>query len=129
MTPFDYSLGTAQGRMEAVDAPEGDYVFELGHVGAETQARIAVGDYSEVSQSIAHGAEEFLVRTTIKVVEPDDPSASVAWDVVGYVDAVEFFRRRLQPLGRALTLTDLALSLVGGTTPTTIAFRLLAVTP
>jgi hypothetical protein len=128
-TAFEFGLGLTQGRVEDANAPEGTYVFELGHEGGRTTSDIAVGDYSEVSQSINIGAEELMARVSILVIEPDVESTSVAWDIVGYIDSSEFIRRRLTFQGRALELSDIAVSLAGGGAPATLAFRLEAVTP
>lgn len=128
-TPFDMGLGETQGRIEASDAPEGDYVFELGHAFGRTQAYIDVGDYSEISQDVTHDGTELMIRSTVKVIEPSVVSTEIAWDFIGKVDGSEFIRRRLEFLGRSLTLSDIALSIYGKSSPTTITFRLEAVTP
>lgn len=127
-TPFDFGLGLTQGRVEDVNAPEGSYVFELGHAGGRTTSDVDVGDYSEISQAITVGAEELLARITVRVIEPNIASANVAWEIVGELGGSPFFRRRLTSQGRTLELTDLAVGLAGGGA-TTLAFRLEAVTP
>lgn len=129
LTPFNFHRNLSQGRIEDSNASDGSYIFELGHRGnGDAGANwFGLGDYSEVSQEIIHDSTELLTRVTVRVVEPNDPNSVLAWDLVGLLDGGEFYRRRLQPLGRTLTLTDIALSLAGVTTPTTIAFRLISV--
>lgn len=128
-TPFDFGLGQTQGRIQATGAPEGSYVFELGHAFAKTQAWLSVGDYSEISQDVTHETTEVLIRFAVKVTEPSTSNPNVAWDLIGKVDGSEFVRRRIEFLGRSMILTDLGLSIYGKSSPTTITFRLEAVTP
>jgi hypothetical protein len=128
-TPFDFSLGLAQGRIASDDAPAGAYVFELGHEGGRALTDVSVGDYSEVSQTVNVQSNDLLARVTVRVVEPVETNASIAWEVVGLLDSSAFFRRRLTDKGRTLELTDLAVSLAAGGGASTLAFRLEAVTP
>jgi hypothetical protein len=127
-TPFDFGLGLTQGRVEDADAPEGSYVFELGHAGGRTSSDVDVGDYSEISQTITIGAEELLARITVRVIEPNVASTNVAWELVGELGGTPFFRRRLTSQGRTLELSDLAVGLAAGGT-VDLTFRLEAVTP
>ncbi len=128
-TAFDFGLGLSQGRITDPDAPGGSYVFELGHIGGRTKANIAVGDYSQVSQSITIVSQDLLARVTVLLTEPDETSTNVAWELRGYLGGGLFFRRRLTSKGRDLELTDLAVSLAPGGAPITLAFRLEAITP
>jgi hypothetical protein len=128
-TAFDFGLGTSQGRITDPDAPGGSYVFELGHVGGRTKANIAVGDYSRVSQSITVVSNDLLARVTVLLTEPDEASTNVAWELRGRLNGGIFFRRLLTAQGRTIELTDLAISLAGGGSPSTIAFSLEALTP
>jgi hypothetical protein len=123
-TGIDKEIGASHGRLSS----NGGYVFELGQAGGKTQERIAVGDYSRVYQSFSINSWELLGRATVTVIEPTDNS-TVAWDIVGQVGAVEVYRRRLQPYGRSLTLTDIALSFYGAGPTATLRFILEAVTP
>lgn len=129
-TPFEYTLGVNQGRIESSNAVDGTHVFELGFAGGETEVNVDVGDYSDVAQVINFDtASEYLVRPVVIVREPPEASADVAWELRGLVNSVVYYRRLLQSNGRSLVLNDIVLFLRGLSSPVTIGFRLHAVTP
>jgi hypothetical protein len=128
LSAFKKNLGVSQGRIPSTTAPAGSYVFELGDANSGIDD-ITVGDYSQVVQSVTFASYDLLMTVTAVVTEPNVSNATIAWDLIGKIASTTIYTRRLTFQGRTLTLSDIALSLTGQSSPVDVTFRLEAVTP
>lgn len=126
MDAFTKDLGVHQGRVASATAPEGSYVYELGHALLQ-DVNLAVGDHHEVSQSFVLSAQAQMLRATIHIEVPPVLPVGAAWEVSGWLNGTKMVSRRLRPSKRILVLDDLRISLFaahGAPSTDTVAFRL-----
>jgi hypothetical protein len=105
LNPFTKDLGVHQGRIVRADAPEGSYVYELGHALLQG-VNVDVGDYHEVAQTFVMDNQAHLVRATIRVVTPPILPIGSSWEVSAWLRGVKMVRRVLRPSKRVVELSD-----------------------
>jgi hypothetical protein len=126
-SPFAQNRGFSQQRVASATAADGSYVFELGDAGFG-DARIGVGDYHQVSQTVEIPAQIFLFRPVVKVVLREELPAGRQWQLKAFLNGVEVYSRvfTYEP-PFTLNLVDIAIPLnEANFSPATdiIAFRL-----
>lgn len=122
---FSLDLGTAQGRIASSYAPDGSYVFELGHANLDL-GWLKTGDYHEVKQDIVADGEAAFVRARVRIQSPPD-LVGYSWRLSARLNGVTRMTRVISAGSRIVTLQDIAIPLALGNTPPTsneIAFRL-----
>lgn len=77
-TPFDADLGTYQGRIARAGAPEGSYVYELGHALPGVVRSFADGDEHTVTQT-GSLAGKTLFRVTVDIRPPAEVPVGMSW--------------------------------------------------
>lgn len=105
MNSFTKDLGLYQGRIARLDAPEGSYVYELGHALLQL-ASVEVGDYHEVAQTFVMDNEAHLVKASIVVATPEQLPIGSSWEVSAWLRSVKMVSRLLRPSKRVLELSD-----------------------
>lgn len=127
MNVFSYDLGTYQGRMPVSDAPDGAYVYELGHAKL-MDASVKVGDFHEVSQQLQLSGDARYIQASIVITTPLAlPAAGLAWEVSAWLNDVKMVSRQLRRSRRRIQLDDWRISLAGANAPpalNTLKFRL-----
>ena len=109
-SPWETDLGTYQGRIAEDDAPEGAYVFELGHA-LRAKRDLAIGDYHEVKQTLPFDQAAYLLRATIQITPPDAIPAGYAFLLTGRLNGAVVASRRIARTSKPITLTDFAIPL------------------
>lgn len=115
-TAWDKDLGVSQGRIPVVDAPDGAFVYELGHA-LRASERINFGDFHEVKQSLVIDAQTGVVRMAVRVVPPDALPSGHFWEVSVRLNAVVVFTRRLTTGRFPVDLMDMAIPLSNSLRP------------
>ena len=126
LSPFFRDRGTQQGRIQVEGAPDGDWVYELGH-SAREGGYFNVGDYHQVEQDInAPDGQAGLVRVDVDVVLPDTlpTGPALEWEFTVRLNGTVVYTRRLPAGPRSITLRDIAISLAASSPPDVAAFRL-----
>jgi hypothetical protein len=126
-TGFDQHPGVHQQRIDDAAAVEGDFVFELGHA-LNNDARLDIGDYHEVKQTLVFSVGSELVRPVLIVKPPPDRPASVCWEVTVRLNGTVVYTRELHdPPPTTFRLDDIAIPLneaLGPPATDEISFRL-----
>lgn len=125
-TPWETDLGTYQGRIEVDGAPEGSYVFELGHA-LRAKRNLAIGDYHEVKQSLPIDQAAYLLRATIVIVPPEVMPAGYGFLLTGRLNGAVVASRPIPRNSKPIVLSDFAIPLwnaAGEPAVEDIAFRL-----
>lgn len=126
MNVFTYDLGVHQGRMPLPNAPDGAFVYELGHAKLADYS-VQVGDFHEVSQSFTVTPGARCAYASIVVTTPPVLPAGSAWEVSAWLNGTKMVARRLRPSKRQIALHDWRVSLAAAAaSPATnvLAFRL-----
>ena len=126
MNPFDHDIGIHQGRIPASDAPDGAYVYELGHA-LMAEANCAIGDNHVVGQVLTLSPQTHFLRASIRLRVPDGLPVGAAWQFTADLNGVVFYTRRIHAAELELELDDLRVSTAGANfTPLgdTLAFKL-----
>lgn len=123
---FNREFGTLQGRIPKADAPDGSFVYEIGHASMR-DALVNPGDYHEVTQTFLKSSGSLFILATIVIrVPPVLPIAST-WTLSAALNSVVLISRRLRLSKRAITLDDWKISLADANaapTTNTLKFRL-----
>lgn len=125
-SPWETELGTTQGRIAASGAPEGEYVYELGHA-LLGKRQLAVGDYHEVKQSVVLDDAAKLARATVRFVAPPTIPAGHGWLFTMRLNGSVVASRQIRRGARTIEVSDLAIPLFAATGPPgsdELAFRL-----
>ena len=125
-SPWEKDLGTHQGRIQSDAAPEGSYVFELGHAQREA-ANLAIGDYREVKQTITIDPGAAVARVAVRIVRPPALPAGYGWLLTARLNGAVKASRPIRVGGGALEIEDFAIPLANANGPPStdeIAFRL-----
>lgn len=125
--PFDVlsnTLGLTQGRLQAIGAPEGSYVFVLGSVGLPAEY-LEIGDYVEVKQTADITGKTF-VQFVGRVVPPTSLPVGYGWRASLRVGGVERTGRILYA-NRTRTFVDMKANVSHLTGNQELAFRLAVV--
>jgi hypothetical protein len=122
--PFNKDRGIHQERIASATAPEGAYVYELGHA-LLADVNVGVGDYHEVRQSLTLSAQAQVLKASIVVTVPPVLPDSASWEVSGWLNGTKMVSRILRRSKRKLVLDDIRISLYDANRTTdVIAFRL-----
>jgi hypothetical protein len=125
VNPFNKDIGIHQGRIALATAPEGTYVYELGHA-LLNDANVAEDDYHQVSQELTFTPQAKLLKASIVVTVPSElPPIGLSWEVSGWLNGQKMVSRKLRASKRVLVLDDIRISLhdaIGGSN--VVAFRL-----
>lgn len=105
MDAFTKDRGTYQGRIAHADAPEGTFVYELGHSLLQP-ANVQVGDYHEISQVLLMEDQAHFVRASVILVTPRNLPIGESWEVSAWLRGERMVTRRLRPSKRVLVLSD-----------------------
>lgn len=125
-SPFTNAIGVSQGRIATSDAPDGSYVFELGHQ-AFGDVRLAVGDRHEVYQSLVRSPESYFFTCRVRVRTPDDWVGTERYQLTMRLNGTPFYTRTIKRTDRDIDIQDIGVSLVGAIPPpmtNSIAVRL-----
>jgi len=125
-SPWEQDLGTHQGRIATADAPEGAYVFELGHA-LHAKRNLAVGDYHEVQQTVTLDGAARLMRASVRFAAPPVIPAGHGWLFTMRLNGAVFASREIKRGARTIEIEDLAIPLDGASGPPgtdVIAYRL-----
>jgi phage tail-like protein len=109
-TAFDADLGTYQGRIPKDGAPEGDYVYELGHALPNVVRWFADGDAHTTVQT-ADLAGTTLLRFTLDIRPPTAVPLGLTWTFSVDVDGTQTLSFDIVP-GRTRRRVDLAMNVV-----------------
>jgi hypothetical protein len=126
MNVFTKDLGVHQGRIARANAPDGAFVYELGHALLQA-VNVSAGDFHEISQPIVVAPGSKTIRASIVVTTPAVLPIGHTWEVSAWLNGTKMIVRRLRPSKRPITLEDWRISLVAASAaPTTnlLAFRL-----
>jgi hypothetical protein len=126
MNVFTKDFGVHQGRIAASAAPDGAFVYELGHALMQN-VNVRAGDFHEVSQMLTVTAQAKSIRASVIVHTPAVLPLGAAWEVSAWLNGTKLVSRRLRPSKRVIELTDWRLSLLGANAApamNTVAFRL-----
>lgn len=126
MNVFNKDLGVHQGRIVLAPAPEGAFVYELGHALLR-DANVAVGDFHEVKQTFTVSAGSKFLRASIVVTVPKVLPVGSGWLLSATLNNVRMVNRQLRVSKHVIKLEDWRVSLAGAAAaPATnvIAFRL-----
>lgn len=107
---FTKEFGTRQGRIARLGAPEGLFVYELGH-SLRADAVVKVGDYHEISQSFVAEPLTKTIRLTVTVETPVILPVGRSWELSARLNGVIAVSRRLRPSKRTLVLSDWCIDL------------------
>jgi phage tail-like protein len=124
-TPFTADSGTYQGRIIPTgwSAPDGDYVFCLGHDLPGQTVTLNAGDSVSLTQAF-DATNKNMVAATIRVRPPSAMPSDTSWRlIVGSVD-YEYAVFIISAGGRAYTLTDIAIPTLFGTPTFALVFTL-----
>lgn len=108
-TPFDADQGTYQGQIAKANAPEGEYVYELGHALPGVIRDFADGDTHELSQT-GDLAGKTLFRFTLDIRPPAEVPVGMTW-VFGLTIGTQSWSFDIVP-GRSRRRTDIAMNVV-----------------
>lgn len=125
-TPWEKDLGTYQGRIASSAAPEGSYVFELGHA-LRSAFNLAVGDYHEVKQTVTLDHGSSVLRASVRVVSPLTIPFGFGFLLTARLNGTVKVSRPIKSGGRTVTIEDFAIPLMnanGAPGTDEIAFRL-----
>lgn len=126
MNVFTKDLGIHQGRIALSDAPDGSFVYELGHaLLRDSSAR--VGDYHEVKQIFVMTDASKFIKASVVVKTPPILPVGDAWLVSAWLNNVQMVDRRLRISKRVLILEDWRVSLAAASPSPSVnvlAFRL-----
>lgn len=106
-TPFDADLGTYQGRISKAGAPQGTYVYELGHALPGVVRSFVDGDAHETSQA-GDLSGITLWRFTLDIRPPADVPLGMTWTFTASVSTAST-SFTIEP-GRSRRRVDLALN-------------------
>ena len=126
MNVFTKDLGLHQGRIPLANAPEGSFVYELGHALLGDGA-VNVGDHHEITQVFTVTAGSKYITASIRVRVPPALPVGAAWVVSASLNGTQMVQRRLRIAKRLLVLEDWAISLASAhaaPTTNTLALRL-----
>lgn len=129
MNVFTKDRGVHQGRIAKANAPEGVYVYELGHA-LLAERTVEIGDSHRVSQTFMRDVNAKYVRASIVIVTPPVLPSNAVWEVSGWVNDERMVVRRLRRSKRVITLDDWRLrvaDLPPPPSPTTVMFQLMLV--
>lgn len=115
-SPFAQALGVLQGRITSSSAPEGEYVYELGHSG-RVEGAFTLGDETSLTQSFAFGAQYALLRCAVVLHTPRNIEDGYVWAFEAAYDGLLFYRRRIEADSRRITVSDIALPLTHSPLP------------
>lgn len=123
---FEIDLGTYQGRIAADNAPDGSYVYELGHA-LNAEREMVLGDYHEISQETVLDPEAAVIRVTLNITAPSTLPVGLGWEITGRLNGAVRASRKIVAGRLPRTITDLAISTAGAAgapSTDTLAFRL-----
>lgn len=120
-SPFALTRGIDQQRVAVPDAPDGLFVFELGHAN-RGDARLGITDYHEITQEFTRAPQSAFLEPVVQI-SPNDFTG--AWDFSVRLNSVVVYERSLRPDVPPLTLTDIKIPLATATPGlNTLTFRL-----
>lgn len=126
-SPFAANRGVTQQRIGSATAPDGEFLFELGD-SAFGDARLDVGDYHQVEQTVTIPAQIFLFRPKVRLGLRVDLPAGLSWKLRVFLNAVEVYERVfVAKPPTTVTVDDIAIPLNdanGAPSTDDIAFRL-----
>ncbi len=100
LSPWTRELGQHQGRIAASDAPQGAFVFELGHALPGREADLLEGATAEVRQTATVAPGTRLLRVSVRVRPPSStPPGGLVWEVSLLVNGVVHASHVLAPGG------------------------------
>lgn len=126
MNVFTRDRGVHQGRIRKANAPDGVYVYEIGHA-LLAQSSAAIGDFHAIETTFVRETQALYVRAALSIVIPETPPLTAAWEVSGWLNGLKVVSRRLRLSKRPLLLDDWRISLANSNPPpatNTLAFRL-----
>lgn len=126
MNVFEIDRGYQQGRIQKVNAPQGSYVYELGH-SLMFERNMAIGDRHQVESTFVREPSSLYVRATIIAKVPPNLPPLAQWEVSGWLNGIKMVSRALRVSKRPLVLEDWRISLANSNPPpatNTLAFRL-----
>lgn len=125
-SPFEKDLGVHQGRIAVADAPDGTFVYELGHA-LLADANLDVGDFREIKQDVVFDGQSQFVRPVVRITAPEVIATGLEWEFSMKLNGTVVVTRRIKADAKPVTLTDLAISLADSLGPPAtdeILFRL-----
>lgn len=113
-SPWQADRGLGQGRITPLGwiAPEGSYVFVLGHDIPGVKRWFAIGDYLEISQSMTPPVGSKYVRATFRIRAPAEMPLGTQWRLELRVDGVVRVTHDLLP-NRTRDRMDLGVNIAG----------------
>lgn len=126
MDIFTKDIAIHQGRIQKAGAPEGSFVYELGHALLR-DCIVKVGDYHEVSQEFMKHVDSKFIAPNITVVTPAALPVGALWLVSAKLNNVLMVYRELRTSKRPIVLEDWRINLANALPApgkNTITFRL-----
>lgn len=126
MNVFDKDIAIHQGRIQKAGAPEGKFVYELGHALLR-DCIVNIGDYHEVSQEFMKHIDSKFIKPNVTIVTPPVLPIGTLWMVSAKLNGDLMTSRVLRPSKRTIVLEDWRISLANALPPpgkNTITFRL-----
>ena len=126
MNVFQIDRGIHQARISKTNAPEGAFVYELGHALMH-ERDVVIGDSHQITSTFVREAQSLYVRASVVVVAPPQMPLLAAWEVSAWLNDTKLISRLVRVNKRPLKLEDWRISLANSNPPpatNTLAFRL-----
>ena len=116
MNVFQIDRGIHQARISKTNAPEGAFVYELGHALMH-ERDVVIGDSHQITSTFVREAQSLYVRASVVVVAPPQMPLLAAWEVSAWLNDTKLISRLVRVNKRPLKLEDWRISLANSNPP------------